>query len=253
MQLSKRLKQRHRERQDMNHGSLAARTNVHAEFDDYAEQYTTLLADPLRDRFANNDFFHRRKFMLIREFFRRSGLNAKQSSWVDIGCGQGELLRLGMAEFGSSTGCDVSPAMLRGCEGLTVLRQEQDDVLPFADGFADFATAVCVYHHVPLSKRAALTREAARVLKPGGTFCIIEHNPMNPVTRTVVKRSPVDRDALLLGIRETRRLLEEQRFRIVWERYFLFLPELLYRRIGFAERGLARVPFGGQYAVFARL
>lgn len=224
-----------------------------AEFDSYAQQYAALLADPLRDRFANSNFFYTRKLGLIREFFRRQRLNARHRSWVDIGCGQGDLLKLGMTEFGLSTGCDVSPAMLRGCEGLTVLRQEQDDALPFADGFADFATAVCVYHHVPLTKRAALTREAARVLKPGGIFCIIEHNPVNPVTRMVVKRSPVDVDARLLGIRETRRLLKEQRFQIVWEQYFLFLPEPLYRRIGFVESRLGRLPLGGQYAVFARL
>jgi SAM-dependent methyltransferase len=173
--------------------------------------------------------------MLIREFFCRFRLNAKQSCRVDIGCGQGDLLGLGRPEFGLSTGCDVSSAMLRGCEGLTVLRQQQGDVLPFPGGFADFATAVCVYHHVPLSKRAAITREAARILKPGSTFCVIEHNPVNPVTRMVVKRSPVDMDARLLGIRETRRLLEERQFRIVWEPYFLFLPEPLYRRIGFIQ------------------
>lgn len=225
---------------------------MHAEFDNYAKHYSALLEDPLRDRFANSDFFCTRKLILIREFFHRFGLDSEQSSWVDIGCGQGNLLRLGKAEFGLSTGCDVSPAMLRGCEGLRVLCQEQDDVLPFADGFADFATAVCVYHHVPLSKRSALTREVARVLKPGGTFCIIEHNPVNPVTRMVVKRSPVDVDARLLGIRDTRRLLEEQHFRIAWEQYFLFLPEVLYRRIGIAESCLGRLPLGGQYAVFAR-
>jgi SAM-dependent methyltransferase len=228
------------------------RKNAHAEFDNYAQHYSALLADPIRDRFADGDFFYRRKLMLIHEFFCRFGLNAKQSCWVDIGCGQGDLLRLGRAEFGLSTGCDVSSAMLRGCEGLTVVRQEQDDVLPFPDGFADFATAVCVYHHVSLSKRAALTLEAARVLKPGGTFCIIEHNPVNPVTRMVVRRSPVDMDARLLGIQETRRLLEERQFRIVWERYFLFLPEPLYRRIGFIESWLGWLPLGGQYAVFAR-
>jgi hypothetical protein len=68
----------------------------------------------------------------------------------------------------------------------------------------------------------------------------------------VVKRSPVDTDARLLGIRETRRLIEERQFRIVWERYFLFLPEPLYRRIGFIESCLGRLPLGGQYAVFAR-
>jgi len=77
------------------------------EFDRYADQYSALLADPLRDRFAEKEFFHERKLLLIREFFRDFGLVAKHSSWVDIGCGQGDLLKLGMSDFGSAAGCDV--------------------------------------------------------------------------------------------------------------------------------------------------
>jgi SAM-dependent methyltransferase len=116
----------------------------------------------------------------------------------------------------------------------------------------DLATAVCVYHHVPPSKRPALTREAARILKTGGTFCVIEHNPLNPATRIIVSRSPVDADARLLGVTETCRLLEEQDLRIVSIEHFLFLPELLFRRLGRIESWLSRIPLGGQYAVFAR-
>ena len=40
------------------------------EFDRYAPEYSSLLNDPLRDRFASDPvFFHRRKWMLIRDFF----------------------------------------------------------------------------------------------------------------------------------------------------------------------------------------
>ena len=222
------------------------------EFDRYADQYSALLADPLRDRFADKTFFHERKLLLIREFFRSRGLDAKASSWVDIGCGQGDLLKLGMADFGSAAGCDVSAGMMAGCEGIQIRRQVQDDALPFTDGSADFATAVCVYHHVPLDKRAGLTREAVRILKPGGTFCIIEHNPANPVTRAIVKRCPVDVDAILLPVSETRRLLESQGLRITAVHHFLFLPEPLFRKLGFIEGWLKWFPLGGQYAVFGR-
>jgi SAM-dependent methyltransferase len=222
------------------------------EFDRYADQYSALLADPMRDRFAEKGFFHERKLLLIREFFRDFGLVAKNSSWVDIGCGQGDLLKLGVADFGSAAGCDVSAGMMASCEGITISRQLQDDVLPFADRSADFATAVCVYHHVPLEKRAALTREALRILKPGGVFCIIEHNPLNPVTRAIVKRCPVDADARLLSVSESCRLLREQNLRVVAVRHFLFLPEPLFRKVGFAEAWLKWLPVGGQYAVFGR-
>lgn len=223
-----------------------------AEFDNYAEQYSTLLADPFRDRFAGHSFFYERKLMLIREFFQRHGLDTKRNSWVDIGCGQGDLLKLGMADFGSSSGCDVSPAMLDGCEGLQVVRQEKDDALPFPDGFADFATAVCVYHHVPPSKRAALAAEAARILKPGGTLCIIEHNPFNPVTQLIIKRCPVDADARLLRAGEAARLMCSAGLEVLQTVYFLFCPERLFQSIGGIESYLRSCPLGGQYAVFGR-
>jgi hypothetical protein len=100
--------------------------------------------------------------------------------------------------------------------------------------------------------RPALTREASRILRRGGTFCIIEHNPLNPVTRLVVSRSPVDVEARLLRAGETCRLLEEQGFRVLKTQYFLFLPERLFERIGGVERALRWMPLGGQYAVFAQ-
>jgi SAM-dependent methyltransferase len=197
-------------------------------------------------------FFHERKLLLLRDFLRRHGLDPKQSTWVDIGCGLGDLLKLGMADFKLAVGCDVSPAMLGACEGLQVRRQEQNDVLPFPDRFADLATAVCVYHHLSPDVRARLTREAARILKPGGCFCIIEHNPINPLTQIIVKRSPVDVDAHLLMAGEACRLMKAERFRIQSVQHFLFFPEFLFRKLGGAEAWLSWLPVGGQYAVFAQ-
>jgi SAM-dependent methyltransferase len=226
---------------------------VKPEFDNYAAEYDALLRDPLRDGFGRRDFFHERKISLIRDYFRYLGADPLKCSWIDIGCGQGDLLRAGLRDFGSAVGCDVSLDMLEACKGLPVFRQVHEDRLPFPDKSADFVTAVCVYHHVPLEKRGALTRAAKRVLKPGGTFCIIEHNPVNPITQMIVKRTPIDADARLLGIKETRRLLRVEGFRIAWERYFLFLPERLYWRIDHLENYFGRLPLGGQYAIFAHV
>ena len=225
---------------------------VNPAFDEFAEDYSKLLADPLRDGFGEERFFHERKMLLIREYFDRRRLDARSSTWVDIGCGRGDLLRMGMSGFGQAIGCDVSAGMLGKCEGLEVRRQEHEEILPFPDRFADFATAVCVYHHLPLEKREGFTREAARILKPGGRFCIIEHNPLNPVTRMIVKRSPVDVGVHLLRAGETCRLMEAQGLRIESVVHFLFFPESLYRKLGFVEKWLARVPIGGQYAVLAQ-
>ena len=90
-------------------------------------------------------------------------------------------------------------------------------------------TAVCVFHHVPLAARAALLREVRRVLKPGGTLALIEHNPYNPVTRLVARSTPIDARAVLLRTAETRRLFREAGFAIDDQRHFLYLPESMCR------------------------
>ena len=67
-----------------------------AEFDRYAPAYSSLLRDPIRDRFArDSSFFHLRKWILIREFLARQQLDPSRLSWLDAGCGEGDLLRLG--------------------------------------------------------------------------------------------------------------------------------------------------------------
>jgi hypothetical protein len=105
---------------------------------------------------------------------------------------------------------------------------------------------------VPLEERVAFTHEALRLLKPGGVFCVIEHNPLNPVTRLIVSRTPVDADARLLRAKETRNLLCKAGGRILETKYFLLFPERIHKYARVIEDCLTSVPIGGQYAVFAQ-
>jgi SAM-dependent methyltransferase len=222
-------------------------------FDDFAGNYAELIKDPIRDAFtASSDFFFERKIQVVRAFFRNAGIQPESLDWLDIGCGQGDMLRAGLPFFKSAAGCDPSEGMLECCAGLNVRTQESLDKLPFDDAAFDFVTAVCVYHHVPYEDRLRLTKEALRVLKPGGTFCIIEHNPWNVATRIIVSRTPVDADAKLLSPPETRRLLSQAGTRILGTRYFLLFPQKVYSHLSSIEGALQGVPLGGQYAVFAR-
>ena len=223
-----------------------------AEFDQYAGAYRDLLRDPVRDLFApaGGGFFVRRKLELIQDFFAQRGQRTNGLAWLDIGCGQGDLLRLGQSHFGHVAGCDLSEGMLQACDGIDVRKQQSPTSLPFGDGSFDFVTAVCVYHHVPPADRGPLTRDAHRVLRPGGTFCVIEHNPLNPVTRLIVWRAPIDADAQLLGAGAVRTLMRQSAVTPNGTRYFLLFPQRLYRPFRKIEAGLATAPFGGQYAVF---
>ena len=153
-------------------------------FDRFAGDYPALLHDPIREKFATtNRFFFERKVQVIRRFFRRIGIESQELDWLDVGCGQGEALRL---------------------------------------------------------------------VKPGGIFCVIEHNPWNPATRIIVSRSPIDADANLLSSRETRRLLSAGGAEVLGAKYFLLFPETIHRYVSAIEDSLEALPIGGQYSVFAK-
>lgn len=222
------------------------------EFDEYAAEYDRLTRNPIRDRFTENKvFFHTRKWSLIERFFAQRGIQSSRLDWLDMGCGKGELLSIGKPQVASVAGCDVSPGMLSGCqEGIDARLQTSPTELPFGSRSFDFVTAVCIYHHVAIADRAALTKEVVRVLRPGGRFCIIEHNPLNPVTRWIVSQLPIDRDAILLSSWNTGSLQRSAGLRIEQTVNFLYFPETVYKKIGTFENWLTAIPLGGQYAVF---
>jgi SAM-dependent methyltransferase len=222
-----------------------------SEFDQYARDYEAMQKDPLRHSFSKDGtFFFERKWLLIRSYLASQGRDLSSMSWLDIGCGKGELLRLGRPEVASIAGCDVSTAMLDLCPDIASRPMTDPDRLPFPDQSFDLLTAVCVYHHVAPDGRAALTGEAARVLRRDGVFAVIEHNPLNPATRWIVGRLPMDRNAILLSARETRRLFDNAGLRNLDTAYFLYLPEKPFRMFPVLETALKRIPLGGQYAVF---
>ncbi len=222
------------------------------EFDGLASNYDSLLEDPLRGRFGSSpDFFHRCKWEMIQSYLESAHLNPAHMDWLDVGCGRGELLKLGAPSFRRAEGCEPSREMIRNGQGR-IHWQRDLNTLPFAASSYDFVTAVCVFHHVPAVNRRPLASEVFRVLRPNGIFCLIEHNPFNPVTRWIVSRTPVDQDAHLLSPALSRTILHEVGFEPVHTRYFLYSPEQWYERLGRWETLLRRFPVGGQYSVFAR-
>lgn len=224
-----------------------------AEFDSYAAVgYPKLLEDPIRQRFAGSGFFLERKLMLVTELYQQYATTTESANWLDLGCGEGTLLRMGKGYFREVAGCDVSDGMIERCEGLNVRRQDSAKQIPFEDSSFDLVTAICVYHHVDIADQAALTAEITRVLKSRGIFCVIEHNPLNPVTQLIVRRSPIDSRAHLLSAGKVRRLARAARMEVLATRYFLYFPERFYSKMAATEAKLSGLPLGGQYAVFCR-
>ena len=227
---------------------MSANSKTPQEFDEYAESYAALLDDPMRRRFTEDPLhFHKRKWDILADILLAEGKDPAKMGWLDVGCGQGDLLNLAGGQFARAVGCDPSSAMLKSTSSFEMRRQISATEIPYGNDSFDLVTAVCVYHHVHGPNRDLLTKEVMRVLKPGGLCCVIEHNPWNPVTRAIVKRCPVDVDAELMTASEASEFFRCHGFKPLRTDYFLYLPEGLYRRFGPWERHLRRIPFGGQY------
>jgi SAM-dependent methyltransferase len=226
---------------------------MNAEFNQYAATYSALLGDPIRDFFGTDPlFFHQRKLDIILRFLTEQNIASRDLSWLDVGCGQAQLLRLGAPLFGRAVGCDPSSAMIATGESIDVVHQPAPDDLPFPDRSFDLVTAACVYHHVSCEDRERLSQSISRVLRPNGIFCMVEHNPLNPITRRIVARCPVDRNAQLLDARDASAILTRSKLHVTDVRYFLYMPERLFRIAPWLERYLSAIRLGGQYAVFGR-
>jgi SAM-dependent methyltransferase len=220
-------------------------------FDNYRRNYRAVVQSSIDFSGLPHDFFLRAKAELLRELIAER-LGGGRPAMLDVGCGVGGLHPLLRGTVGRLAGIDVSH------ESIAQARADNREVdyqafdgktFPHESASFNLVTAICVLHHVPPAAWGGFMAELRRVVRPGGLVCVIEHNPLNPLTRLAVMRCEFDRDAHLLGARKTQGLLAAGGLREVDARYFLLLPWAggLAHRI---ETGLRRVPFGAQYAAF---
>lgn len=94
---------------------------------------------------------------------------------VDLGCGSGRMM-LWNAELGAWTvGVDVAPYFAREAIERADLVLGDLRRLPFPDGAFTKAYALDVLEHLSPEALAAMLRETARVLEPGGAFFVYSH------------------------------------------------------------------------------
>jgi SAM-dependent methyltransferase len=171
---------------------------------------------------------------------------------LDIGCGIGLVDRELEGEVGLLCAADMSRDSLdlaKTRAPATRFALYDGTSLPFADASFDAAFAVSVVHHVPPNARRAFMAEMLRPVVPRGIAILIEHNPLNPITRRIVSRCAFDADAVLLGCREAGKLLAFAGAPMAGRRYIGFSPvrNALVER---AERGIAWLPIGAQYCAW---
>lgn len=226
-------------------------------FDDYRSNYRNVVEDSISFSGLKHDFFMQAKIDVLDRMI--SGIPdaapAGPTKALDVGCGVGSLHRYAQSLLPNLSGCDISTesiARARDDNPWVDYRSYEGPDLPYEDDCFDLAFAVCVVHHVPPADWKKFAGEMKRVVRPGGTVCIIEHNPFNPLTKLAVLRCPFDADAVLLGRGKAEELLASAGLRDISAEHFLLLPTTA-KIAKSVERILSGFPFGAQYACYGRV
>jgi ubiquinone/menaquinone biosynthesis C-methylase UbiE len=116
---------------------------------------------------------------------------------VDLGCGFGKSTRPFKAVFPDAEviGVDLAAPVLRlahaqaEAQGLAIVFRQADlTETGLEAGSADLVTATMVIHELPRHEQAAMLREAARLLAPGGLLRILDFHPTGEPVRDLAMR-----------------------------------------------------------------
>lgn len=228
-------------------------TGTRADFDRYRESYEAAVEDAISFAGQEHEFYVEAKARRLLELARRR-LGQRRMRVLDVGCGVGLTDRLLLPHVAALEGVDVSTAMVeRARESNPAASYQVYDGrrLPFEEDAFDVAFAICVLHHVEPPDRRPLLAELRRVTRPDGLTVVFEHNPLNPLTRRVVRHCAFDEGVELIGRRELERLHRAAGLDVVDAEYLLFFPWRA-RPLALLERGLTRLPLGAQYVVAGR-
>ena len=221
-----------------------------AEFDRFDQTYEAELDDAIAFAGREHEFYVEAKARRLLELARRR-LGDRPLDLLDVGCGPGLTDRHLLPHVASLAGVDPSQGMVERARHENPRAEYSlydGGRLPFDDATFDLAFAINVLHHVDPRDRRPLVAELGRVTKPDGLVAVFEHNPLNPLTRRVVRSCAFDEGVALLGQGELVRLFRAAGLHVADREYLLFFPW----RADALERRLTRLPLGAQHVVTGR-
>ncbi len=232
--------------------SGALRSPDNEDFDMSAATYDEQLQRGLSISGETKEFFASQRMEWLRR--RLDGLEFQAGNCLDFGCGTGTSTPyfFDLLNATSVIGADPSEASLEIARSdwktLAATYVQPEALSPES---VDFAFCNGVFHHIDPVNRAGAAALVYRSLRPGGLFAFWENNPWNPLTRLSMRRVPFDADAIMLWPWETRRLLSDCGFEVVFTDYKFFFPRPL-AALRFLEPGLRWCVMGAQYLVLCR-
>lgn len=143
---------------------------------------------------------------------------------VDVGCGDGQMVRFLTRHGAHVTGIECGPIQLEKAHAADRAGDEHylegvGEALPLPDASADLVTFINSLHHVPVAEQGKALKEAARVLVDGGDLYVAEPLAEGPQFELL---QPLDDETAVraAAYREIGRA-GEYGFEPVWERRHL--------------------------------
>ena len=220
------------------------------DFSRFGSGYEKVLDDELRAFGGNARYFAWYKA----EWVRRHLGDDFSGRILDYGCGLGLVAKSLMGllwDRAEITGYDVTPALideaLKDPGGVMFT----GDISRVGKGYFDAMIMANVLHHTDGSQRPVFLRWAAEFLKKEGRLFVFEHNPYNPITRLIVRMSVIDKDASLLSLADTVKLLRGAGMKLDKKGYIVFFPAAL-GALRFLEAAMGGIPLGAQYVCVSK-
>jgi len=221
---------------------------VTEEFDKFAGSYRSQLDKSLELGGESSAYFVEYKANYIDRL-----LDTDTSTKIlDFGCGVGTL-SIALAEHRPKDvihGYDVSSESLARIPENLKNNGRFTSRVDELDRDYDLIVISSVLHHIAPERRQATMSDLATRLSARGRILVIEHNPLNPMTRWVVAHCPFDDDAILLTPREAKKYCVAAGLPATRCEYIVFFPKLLSALRGL-EPKLGWLPAGAQYALTA--
>ncbi len=229
-------------------------------FDQVAQDYEKIHNQSLPPGVQSESFITQRAAYAAQWILSKIG--AGEFSYLDFGCGNGRMLKYLLESdrlrpllntgqlrlFGFDTSADSLNEARTLLNDSSVTLVENWGQLPQELCF-DLVLTCHVFHHIPPKERPRAATALYQRMKPGASLVIFEQNPMNPITRVLVRTCPFDKDARLLTAAATRNLFLQNSFHLLETAYINLLPPqwLKNDRLAAIEKKLLSFPIGAQY------
>ena len=226
--------------------------------DKSAERYNDTLQEAVSSSGFRPDYFYEYKIMEVHRFFKKRKIKSPLSI-LDFGCGIGNSIAYLKKYFPDAHihGVDTSTESIKIAkeknQAPNVSYSAFNDVneLTFDTSF-DLIFVSCVFHHIPREKHLEILSFLKSCMNSGALLFIFEHNPYNPVTRSIFKKYDLrtDENANFIYPRYIKRQSNSAKFKVRGINYIVFFPKFLSIFTPL-EMYMSCIPLGAQYFIVA--